>query len=653
MDFLLTSSSISPTPDNRDALILACQEELNRRELAAHVERARADLAYYHRWVMGFPWGRHIQLWCDLLQERLFRRLLIIAPPGHGKTVTVSQSYVTFEKGQHPERLTLLASVTAAQAYLISKSDRDTIEGNERWKATFPGVVPAPERGWSQAEWFIKRADETLEEKRRRLSRKDANLAAFGFDGPVIGRRAHEAVIDDPHDKDNSRTEIQRNHIKAAYDPTLTSRLEGMAASRIVCIMTRWHEDDLAATMLKSGEYAICHMPALSDGPEVYATLWTPEDLFDEVVKWARITYGERMEIVNEQPAWADASLPAPYLRILIHEDGPALWPELISAQDLATRRRINPRDFEKMYQGNPVPDEGRVFRREFFRYYEHDARPPMHRTIQSWDTAFKENVGSAFSVCTTWGHGSAGALLLDVYRERLTWPELYLAVGLSYLLAEQQPQAVLIEDKASGQSAVQAWASGVEHPHFISECQRYLSGSNPKPSLVRMIREMVLRGYEAGAPAPGGRGEREAMLPALADVGELRRHCTAMAWSLPRVVFVPVIPVKVGAQQADKQARAEDAAVWYQSGKVWHPRFAPWLQSFEYELEQCPDGTYWDQIDSTSQAVVHLLGAAPSISGPVGPELLTGGSDPFADRQAARGQRGAGDVLTGGVDPW
>ena len=636
---LLISSGLSPTPELIAELQAAAREELSRRELAQRAERARNDLAYYHRWVMGLPWGDHMGIWCDLLQQRMFGRILAVTPPGHGKSITFSQSYVTWRLGNEPETLILLASVTATQAYLFSVADRDTIRGNERWHATFPGVVPAFEKGWAENEWFIKPVGETPEERRQRLARKDANLAAFGFDGPVIGRRGHEAIIDDPHDKDNSRTEGQRERIKAAYDPTLTSRLEGMANNRICCVATRWHEDDLLATMIRSGEYTICHMPALSDGPQVWATVQPPAELWERAVRWARATYRDRAEVLEEAPR--ETGLTGRCLRVLVHQRGPALWPERVSAADLVAVQKRNPRDFGKMYQGNPTPEEGRIFQRDAFRYYDPAARPAHHRIVQSWDTAFKETPGAAFSVCTTWAHGPAGAMLLDELREKLSWPELYLAIGLSYLLAEERPQAVRIEDKASGQSAIQAWQTGVVHTDFIRECERYLERGEPKPAIVRMIRTLIGEGIEAGAPVRRGQE-----LPAASDRAGLRDLCSAMAWSLPRVIHVPVIGIKVGTD-SDKQARAEDAAVWYNSGQVWHPKFAPWLQGFEYELEQCPDGAYWDRIDSASQAIVWLLGTG-SVGGVVGTEILDG-EDPWTGGAPAGG---VGGILDG-EDIW
>lgn len=75
-------------------------------------------------------------------------------------------------------------------------------------------------------------------------------------------------------------------------------------------------------------------------------------------------------------------------------------------------------------------------------------------RIVQSWDTGIKEKEINDPSVCTTWGETPNGYHLLHVHRERLIYPDLKRRVGQ---LAETCiANAILIEDKASGQSLIQ-----------------------------------------------------------------------------------------------------------------------------------------------------------------------------------------------------
>ena len=75
-------------------------------------------------------------------------------------------------------------------------------------------------------------------------------------------------------------------------------------------------------------------------------------------------------------------------------------------------------------------------------------------RVIQSWDTANKPSELSDYSVCTTWGLKGPNFYLLDVLRKKLSYPELKRAVIDQD--ARFSPQAILIEDRASGTQLIQ-----------------------------------------------------------------------------------------------------------------------------------------------------------------------------------------------------
>jgi predicted phage terminase large subunit-like protein len=73
---------------------------------------------------------------------------------------------------------------------------------------------------------------------------------------------------------------------------------------------------------------------------------------------------------------------------------------------------------------------------------------------VQSWDTATKESELADYSVCTTWKVVGKDMYLVDVFRARLGYPELKRAVRA--LAERDQPQNILIEDKASGTQLIQ-----------------------------------------------------------------------------------------------------------------------------------------------------------------------------------------------------
>ncbi len=95
---------------------------------------------------------------------------------------------------------------------------------------------------------------------------------------------------------------------------------------------------------------------------------------------------------------------------------------------------------------------DGGVFSPEWFRYY--DRLPPDAFLIQSWDTASKAGELHDYSVCTTWGVSRLGFFLVDVDRQKLTYPALKRAIVDN--AAQHVPRAIIIEDKGSGTSAIQ-----------------------------------------------------------------------------------------------------------------------------------------------------------------------------------------------------
>lgn len=77
-----------------------------------------------------------------------------------------------------------------------------------------------------------------------------------------------------------------------------------------------------------------------------------------------------------------------------------------------------------------------------------------IHQKILSWDTAFKEGDSADYSVCTCWVKTDREFICIDMYKDKLTFPDLITKTKLLY--EKHMPDVVLVEDKASGQSLIQ-----------------------------------------------------------------------------------------------------------------------------------------------------------------------------------------------------
>lgn len=105
--------------------------------------------------------------------------------------------------------------------------------------------------------------------------------------------------------------------------------------------------------------------------------------------------------------------------------------------------------------------DPGDILRREWWREWKGKHPPSCIYIIQSYDTAFsdKDLKTNSFSARTTWGvfftdDGNPAIMLIEAWRGRVDYPTLRAEATKAY--REQQPDCVLIEKKASGQSLIQ-----------------------------------------------------------------------------------------------------------------------------------------------------------------------------------------------------
>jgi predicted phage terminase large subunit-like protein len=91
----------------------------------------------------------------------------------------------------------------------------------------------------------------------------------------------------------------------------------------------------------------------------------------------------------------------------------------------------------------------------DWFKTYAEPSAPASgDRIVQSWDTASKADQANDWSVCITWQVRGRSALLLDVHRVRLEFPELRRRIKT--LHSQWNAGLVLIEEAGSGVQLLQ-----------------------------------------------------------------------------------------------------------------------------------------------------------------------------------------------------
>lgn len=329
---------------------------------------------------------------------------MVFMPPRTGKTELLVR-WLAWCLGRHPDWPMLYTSYAADLAWEKSGECRGVVASEE-----FAELFGARRLVEVRSSPDVALSRDSRAVQRWRIAGQRGGLQAAGVGGPITGKGGQVIVVDDPvKNRQEADSATYRNSTWNWYTSTLRTRLE--PGARVVLVMTRWHEDDLAGRLLRR---------ALDD-PQ--ADQW-------QVVKL---------------PALAKAD------DALGRQVGEALDLERYSRQDLLqTKATIGERDWAALYDQEPRQEEGNIFRQAWLQYC--DQMPQLVRTALVWDTAFESKETSDFSAGVLVGQAEDGRIYVNaVAHDRLEFPELVRVVEAQmqrYPTAEQ-----LVEARASGKS--------------------------------------------------------------------------------------------------------------------------------------------------------------------------------------------------------
>lgn len=270
--------------------------------------KARKSLIDFTTYTMPrFEPSDHHAVICNAL-ERVERgevsRLMVFAPPRHTKSELSSRRFPTWYLGRNPTKQIIASTYNQDFASDFGRDVRGIISSTE-YSRLFPDV---------RLKQDSKAAD-------RMHTEQGGVYISVGVGGPITGRGAHIALIDDPiKNRQDADSETYRERVWQWYTSTLYTRL--MPGGAIVLILTRWHEDDLAGRLLA-----------------------------------AQANGGDQWEVIDLHPTESNG---------VVSE---ALWPQWYDCEALnRIKRNIGPRDWSALYMQQPQPDEGTFFMRDWFK---------------------------------------------------------------------------------------------------------------------------------------------------------------------------------------------------------------------------------------------------------------------------------------------
>jgi predicted phage terminase large subunit-like protein len=355
--------------------------------------------------------GFYVDAICDHVQavfEGDIKRLVITLPPGFLKSTIVS---VLFPAWMWIARPSFRFLTTSHEADLAM---RDAVRSRRVMMSE-----------WYQDRWgglFSMTTDQNV--KTRYENDHTGHRISLGTGSGITGKRGDLILCDDPHDAEDAHSTVQLEGTVRWWNETVPSRLNDPKNGAKIVIQQRIHVNDLAGVVIDQG-YEHLNLPMEYD-PDHRGTVTS--------IGWSdpRTQPGELLDPVRYGP------------------------PEIAEK-----RMELGTRGYEAQYQQRPASAEGGILKRPWFETYTN--RPYDATIIQSWDTAFKDGKANDYSVCVTIAYTATGRYLLDIYRERLEYPDLERMVPRLY--GQWRPSAVLIEDKASGQSLIQSTRRNTDIP--------------------------------------------------------------------------------------------------------------------------------------------------------------------------------------------
>ena len=356
----------------------------------------RRDYIRYCEVVHHGAWqaGRHHRLIAQKLQDIISgktKRLMIWMPPRHGKSMMVTETFPSFYLGKFPDKHVIEVSYGDELARRFGNENRAKIYEFGGWVF---GIRISPTQG-AKTNWEI--------------DKHKGGMISVGVGGSITGKGADLLILDDPiKNRQEAESITYRTMLLNEWQSTIYTRLH--VGGAVIVILTRWQENDLAASLLnpESGEpedWEVLSLPCIAD---------EPDDLLGRKI-------------------------------------GEPLWPEKGYDENWARRTRMSVGEYTwySLYQQKPRPESGAIFKREWLskRYSQ---MPPGATVIQSWDLPFTKNEESAKCAGFIVGRQGANIYVEDCVNDKMEFVQTVAAIR-DMTAKHPEARAKVIEKAANG----------------------------------------------------------------------------------------------------------------------------------------------------------------------------------------------------------
>lgn len=431
-----------------------------------------------------FQPGKHIEAIADHLEAVTrgdIRRLIINVPFRTSKSSLVNIAWPAWVWCRNPHHQWLCIS----HSHNLAK--RDTVAMRR--------LIASP---WYQRNWPLAMQRDQNEKNRFENVQRGTRIA-MGLSANIIGESGDTIILDDPIDRDQAMSEVERESANERISEKVKTRLNDQNNGAIVLVMQRLHEADATGFLLEQGGWDHLCLP---------------------------------MRFEHNHPHLSNTSLGFSDWRT---QDGELLCPERFSEETVREFESQGPRFAAGQLQQRPAPREGAMFKRDWFRIVQPHELPPKFRKMQwGWDTAASEGEGDY----------TAGVLMAFDHNDLLY----VLEVIRGQWSAGSRNQII----------QTQCHAANHRYKHKIRVFAEQEGGGGGKEAAEYLRAFLVKSGLSAKTETVSGKGSKENRAQPLADRAEIVGiRLLAGEWNVPYLNELCVFPNGSHDDQVDASSAA------------------------------------------------------------------------------------------------
>lgn len=343
------------------------------------------------------------------------KRLAVACPIRHGKSIITSVFFPVWLWLHDPTLRILTVSHGERNAHRDSLKSRQLIDSplfQQIYGSYFKLALDQNQKGFYQND-------------------KLGFRLALGSGSATSGADADIVIADDILDYDAAKSEAERENVKDYFNGTLCQRVVmGNGKDRILLVGHRVHEDDVFADVFgthgNTGDWSYLVLPAEAQ-PDI-------TNGFKNATGW-------------KEP----------------RREGELLNPERFPLAVLNNKKKELRHKYYCLFQQDPSPASGDLFKAEWFRYWNEDA---THYNLNGrfvpkdkcWrfatvDTAITVNANSDYTVCQVWDVIGNDMVLVDQMRQKLDGNRIIPA--LKAMNDMYKPQFMVIEKEFVGEFVI------------------------------------------------------------------------------------------------------------------------------------------------------------------------------------------------------